>query len=74
MSSEAGLALALARTAGEHALGVFGVLLVLLLVAVLLLWRAHWRWGVPHATSRLPAAAFLLLRLFIGFGLVVGAI
>ena len=73
MSSEADLALTLARTAGEHALGVFGVLLALLLVAVLLLWRAHWRWGAPHATSRLPAAAFLLLRLFIGFGLVVGA-
>jgi undecaprenyl-diphosphatase len=73
MPGEADLALALAHTAGAHALGAFGVLLVLLLVAVLLLWRAHGRWGVPHATSRLPPAAFLLLRLVVGFGLVVGA-
>ena len=73
MSAQGDAALALARTAGAHALAVFGLLLVLLLVAVLILWRAHWRWGVPRETSRLPPTAFLLLRLAIGFGLVVGA-
>jgi undecaprenyl-diphosphatase len=71
MSSEAELAFTLAGTAGRHALALFGVLLVALLVAVLVLWHAHWRWGVPRETSRMPPAAFLLLRLALGFGLVV---
>jgi len=72
MPNEATLAVALADQAGKHGLALFGLLLVLLLVAVMLLWRAHWRWGVPKETSRLPPAAFLLLRIAIGFALIVG--
>ena len=55
------------RTLGTQALLLF---FALLLVVTLLWWLAR-RYAVPHKTSRLPPGAFLLIRLTLGFAVLV---
>lgn len=72
MDAELSLAMSAASALGTHALAVFfGALVVVLLAAGALWWLLH-RHAIPRQTSRLPAAAFLLLWLAIGFAVIVG--
>ena len=64
---------ALVRTLGTQALPLFfALLLALLLVATVLWWLAR-RYAVPRETDYLPPSAYLLIRLALGFAVVVGA-
>ena len=61
------------ETLGAHALQLYGaMLLVLLAGATAAGWLAR-RYTVPTPTSRLPAGAYLLFRLALGFAVVVAA-
>jgi membrane-associated phospholipid phosphatase len=61
------------ETLGAHALQLYGVLLVALLGCAAGLWALARRYTVPTDTSTLPPGAYLLIRLALGFAIVVGA-
>jgi membrane-associated phospholipid phosphatase len=61
------------ETLGAHALQLYGALLILLLLSTGAAWWLARRYTVPTDTSPLPPSAYLLIRLGIGFAIVVGA-
>jgi membrane-associated phospholipid phosphatase len=61
------------ETLGAHALQLYGATLMVLLVSAAALWWLARRYTVPTETSRLPPGAYLLIRLALGFAIVVGA-
>jgi undecaprenyl-diphosphatase len=64
---------AIARFAGEHALAGFGVLLLVLVIAVPLAWWLVLRFGVPREESRLPPKTLLSIHLAVSFAIIAGA-
>lgn len=64
---------ALVRMLGAQALPLFMALLLLLLAVATVLWWLARRYAVPRETSQLPPTAYLLIRLGLGFAVVVGA-
>jgi membrane-associated phospholipid phosphatase len=58
---------------GAHALPLYGALLVALLLTAAVAWWLARRYTIPRDTSPLPPGAYLLIRLAIGFAIVVGA-
>ena len=73
MPSDAATLTAWVETLGAHALQLYGALLVLLLVTATAAWWLARHYTVPRETSSLPPGAFLLIRLALGFAIVVGA-
>jgi len=61
------------ETLGAHALHLYGAILIVLLVSAAALWLLAHRYTVPTQTSRLPPGAYLLIRLALGFAIVVAA-
>ena len=59
------------ETLGAHALQLYGALLILLLVTAAATWWLMRRTTVPTQTRRLPPSAYLLIRLALGFAVVV---
>ncbi|MED5618519.1 phosphatase PAP2 family protein [Ideonella sp. BN130291] len=72
MTEHAGWLIAAAAWVGAHALALFFLGLLLLLLAAALAWRLLRRWLVPHQASTLTPPVFLLTRVVVGFGLLVG--
>jgi membrane-associated phospholipid phosphatase len=58
---------------GAHALPLYGALLVAVLLGTTAAWSLAQRYAIPTDTSPLPPGAYLLIRLAIGFAIVVGA-
>jgi membrane-associated phospholipid phosphatase len=58
---------------GAHALPLYGAILIALLVSATVAWWLARRYTTPSDTSRLPPGAYLLIRLALGFAIVVGA-
>jgi membrane-associated phospholipid phosphatase len=73
MPSDAGSTTALIEMLGAHALQLYGALLIALLITAAAAWWLARRYTIPRDTSPLPPAAYLLIRLGVGFAIVVGA-
>ena len=73
MSNDDVFETALVQLLGAHPLTLYFALLATLKVIAAALWWAAHRYTVPHKTSRLPAASYLLIRLIAGFAIVVAA-
>jgi membrane-associated phospholipid phosphatase len=58
---------------GARALPLYGAMLIALLVSATVAWRLARRYTVPTDTSPLPPGAYLLIRLALGFAIVVAA-
>ena len=71
MPSDAATLTAWVETLGAHALQLYGVMLVVLLAGAAAAWWLVRRTTVPTQTSRLPPGAYLLIRLALGFAVVV---
>lgn len=71
MPTDAATLTAWVETLGAHALQLYGVMLILLLVTATAAWWLARRTAVPTQTSRLPPGAYLLIRLALGFAVVV---
>ena len=61
------------ETLGVHALQLYAVMLLVLLAGAAAAWWLVRRYTVPTQTSRLPPGAYLLIRLALGFAVVVAA-
>ena len=73
MPPDAATLTAWVETLGTHALQLYGAMLVVLLAgATAAGWLAR-RYTVPTPTSRLPPGAYVLIRLALGFAVVVAA-
>ena len=73
MPSDAAMLTVWVETLGAHALQLYGVMLVVLLAGAAAAWWLVRRTTVPTQTSRLPPGAYLLIRLALGFAVVVAA-
>lgn len=73
MTPEAATLTAWVEALGTHALQLYGGLLILLLMSATAAWWLARRYTVPSDTSRLPPGAYLLIRLALGFVVVVSA-
>ena len=71
MPPDAATLTAWVETLGTHALQLYAVMLVLLLAGAAAAWWLARRYTVPTQTSRLPSGAYLLIRLALGFVVVV---
>ena len=71
MPPDAATLTAWVETLGAHALQLYLVMLVVLLTAAAAAWWLVRRYTVPTQTSRLPPGAYLLIRLALGFAVVV---
>ena len=71
MNESAEPALRVAQWLGAHALPLFFVALVAVLLLAAVGWWALQRYTRPRSESRLPPLVFLLLRIGIGFALIV---
>lgn len=71
MPSDAASLTAWVETLGAHALQLYGAMLVVLLAGAAAAWWLARRYTVPTETSRLPPSAYLLIRLALGFMVVV---
>lgn len=75
MPPDAATLTAWVETLGAHALQLYGATLIVLLMISAALWWLARRYTVPTQTSRLSPGAYLLIRLALGFVVVVaGAI
>lgn len=66
-------AITLLETLGAQALPLFWLLLGAMLCFAALAWRLDRRYLIPRETSRLPPGWYFLLRMAIGFALIVAA-
>jgi membrane-associated phospholipid phosphatase len=73
MPSDAAALTAWVEWLGAHALALYGAMLVVLLVSATAAWWLARRYTIPRDTSALPPGAYLLIRLCVGFAIVVGA-
>jgi membrane-associated phospholipid phosphatase len=73
MPSDAAALTAWVETLGAHAFQLYGATLLLLLLSAAAAWWLARRYTVPTDTSRLHPGAYLLIRLAIGFAIVIGA-
>ena len=71
MPTDAATLTAWVETLGAHALLLYGVMLLVLLTGATAAWWLARRTTVPTQTSRLPPGAYLLIRLALGFAVVV---
>ena len=71
MPPDAATLTAWVETLGAHALQLYGAMLVVLLAGAAAAWWLARRYTVPTQTSRLPPGAYLLIRLALGFAVVV---
>jgi undecaprenyl-diphosphatase len=62
-----------AHLAGEHALMLFGILLVLAIVVVLSAWRIVQRYGLPREEGGVSPKVLLVIHLAVSFAVIVGA-
>jgi undecaprenyl-diphosphatase len=62
-----------AHVAGEHALAVYGVTLLVAIIAVLGAWRLVQRYGLPREQGGLSTRVLLVLHLVVSFAIIVGA-
>jgi membrane-associated phospholipid phosphatase len=62
-----------AHVAGEHALMLFAVSLVVAMVVVLTAWRLVQRYGLPREEGGLSPKVLLVVNLAVSFALIVGA-
>jgi len=63
----------IAHGAGEHALMVFAVSLILAMVVVLSAWQLVQRYGVPRENGGLSPKVLLVVSLTVSFAIIVGA-
>ena len=73
MPSDAAMLTVWVETLGGRALQLYGAMLVVLLAGAAAAWWLVRRYTVPTPTSRLPPGAYLLIRLALGFAVVVAA-
>jgi hypothetical protein len=73
MPGDTGSTTVLVEWLGAHALPLYGAILIALLVSATAAWALARRYTVPTDTSQLPPGAYWLIRLVIGFAIVVGA-
>jgi membrane-associated phospholipid phosphatase len=71
MQAEAGFLTQLAHWAGQHALPLYFVMLGLLLAVTCACWWTLQRMTAPRGESTMPASLLLLLRIAIGFAVIV---
>jgi membrane-associated phospholipid phosphatase len=62
-----------AHVAGEHALMVFAVSLILAMVVVLSVWQLVQRYGLPRENGGLSPKVLLIVHLTVSFAIIVGA-
>ena len=71
MPPDAATLTAWVETLGTHALQLYAAMLVVLLAGAAVAWWLARRTTVPTQTSRLPPGAYVLIRLALGFAVVV---